>query len=241
MPGDPPAQAYSAVAVGPNFDCGLTTDGGLRCWGREAPGGGELIPGPFQRIAVAGLDVCAIRRDTQTLECRRGKEARLPAFTPRHARDVAFMPDGPCALLDNGRILCIGSSKDIPREIEGPFRAFAAGRKVACGVVAKSGREIRCWRTRDDVPLWTAVRGPDRSLLPTGDEPADVALSEEEGCLLGRAGHVACWRESNTTSWDGLYESITGGAFFEQIPGLAGRFCGITVDGRVQCDHRWPR
>ena len=76
------------------------------------------------------------------------------------------------------------------------------------------------------------MRGPDRSLLPTGDEPVDVALTRDEGCVLGRAGHLACWGGSGAKAWDGLYGAVAAGA---------GRFCAITATGDVRCDRGWPR
>jgi hypothetical protein len=106
---DPPAGPLSTLAVGTEFACGLEPGGALRCWGRKPPGGGAAIPGPFEQVAIAWRDLCAVRRGTGELECWRADGARMTRARDqwesfKRAPVVAGHP--PCTLTVGGRVEC---------------------------------------------------------------------------------------------------------------------------------------
>jgi hypothetical protein len=230
LPGGPPPPTLAAVAVGSEFDCGVADDGGLLCWGGDPPAGGGVISGPFKQVAVAGGNVCAIRRDTHGVECWDSKESRMTSSVRGGARDVAVSREGVCALLEDGRISCLGLYKGGTwRELPGPFSALAASVVTICGVTAGAPPQLRCWWNREG---WPDIRESDLPLFATTEDASEVALSGSEGCVLERSGRVACWPERRNR-FDGLYRTIAGAG--------DGRFCALTSDGRAECDRAWLR
>jgi hypothetical protein len=184
------------------------------------------IAGPFSQLAVSKREVCAIRSDTRALQCWNRDPPRLETVLPDRAAGVAS-PYQPCALVDGGRVSCrYGKTW---RVLNGPFTAIAVNRGDICGVTAPPDPGVRCW----DLFRWPASALVPATTLPqpvTLEEPTSVALSDDGGCALSRSGRVACW-PSDRNDWDGVYRAIASGP---------GRFCAITVEGRVQCDGAWP-
>ena len=118
LPQDIPAAAFTSVAVGMTFHCGVTIAGDLYCWGSGAPAYGSVIKGPYAQVTVAPVytalvHVCAIRRDTRALECWSPDAGRMVTATNEKVRS---------ALLD-GRGICAPCWK--------PDRSCAAGRTRA--------------------------------------------------------------------------------------------------------------
>jgi hypothetical protein len=226
---DPPEVLLSAIAVGEDFDCGVTAEGAMRCWGHRPPADGDPFPGPFSQLSVSKREVCAIRSDTRAQQCWSRDRPRMANVLPERAASVvsAFWQ---CALLEDGRISCgIGPAG---RVLNGPFTAIASGDGGAiCGVTAPPDPGVRCW----DLLGWPAsARGPATTLSQpvTLEEPISVAVAPRDGgCALSRSGRVACW-PPDRNHWDGLYRAIAGGP---------DRLCAITVEGRVQCDGTWPK
>jgi Regulator of chromosome condensation (RCC1) repeat/Putative Ig domain len=62
-PGDygaPPAGSYSAVSLGYNFGCALTTAQAITCWGNDDYGEAQAPAGTYTAIAAGGEFACAI-------------------------------------------------------------------------------------------------------------------------------------------------------------------------------------
>jgi hypothetical protein len=229
---DPPAGSYMSIAVGGDFDCGITTDGGLRCWGYWVPARGAVMTGPYAQVVVEGHNMCALRRDTRALECWLGEPRRMVTVARDKIRDIAALHGDVCVLLEDGKVACRGFYVDAKwREIQGAFRAFAASSDVVCGLTAPDSRELRCWE--NDWRGWRPAPAPDpaRPMPAPIDEPTELAMSWHDGCVLGRSGRIACWRSPARRSWDGVYRMIAGSS---------SRLCAVTVDGRVECDREWP-
>lgn len=223
---DVPAGAFAAIAVGSSVDCGLTGDGSMRCWGPDAPEGGAVIAGPFARVAVGSRDACAIRRDTGALACWFSGEPGVVTFARGRFRDAGGLDDSLCALLEDGRISCRDAdARDGWGDLAGRFRAFAANGASVCGVSA-AGDAIQCWQRG-----WAGWQRSKRAAVAGPARPSDLALAGLDGCALGGAGQIACWRSKARDLWDGAYRMIAGSG---------GRICAVTVDGRVQCDRPWP-
>jgi hypothetical protein len=105
---DPPAGPLSAIAVGTEFACGIEPGGALRCWGLR-PLSGAGVEGPFDQIAIAWRDVCAIRRGTGELACWRGDGVPIEKARDRwqEFKSAPLMQDGPsCRVTLAGRVEC---------------------------------------------------------------------------------------------------------------------------------------
>jgi len=228
---DPPPGAYASLAVGTDFDCGINAEGTLVCWGYYAPAKGAPIPGPYAQVGVAGLEACAIRRDTRALECWRRDQARMVTVMRDKVRSLAFQHDRVCAMIEDGRTYCRGFAADERwSAIPGAFRVVAASFGVVCGATGPQGRDLRCWQ--DHWAGWRPAPAPDRPTMSTPvDEPTAIAMSAGDGCALGSSGRIKCWRSPVRGAWDGVYKSLVGSGT---------RLCALTVEGRVECDREWP-
>jgi hypothetical protein len=154
LPEDPPAGPFTRLALGIDFDCGLTPAGDLRCWGRDAPAGGELIPGPFADVGVGrGREqrMCAERRDAHALACWSEKDGMVPLLLPGGLPALAGFARNTegCALDRSGRIACRSGGNSgfagIYRALdgtEGRLCAINLDGRVECNRTWPSGQTV---------------------------------------------------------------------------------------------------
>jgi hypothetical protein len=71
---------------------------------------------------------------------------------------------------------------------------------------------------------------PELPRPPAMPQPISVAISGNDGCVVDRSGHLTCWPLARNR-WLGLYRAVAASG---------NRFCAVTADGRVRCDHDWP-
>lgn len=118
QPPESEAQFGTATAVGVGFEhaCALTTDGVVKCWGSNSQGQ-STVPadlGPADAIAVGALHTCA-RRTDQTLVCwgvNGGAAAQVPAdLGPVQSFDAGV--NTTCAIDTLGEGLCWGFPIDL--------------------------------------------------------------------------------------------------------------------------------
>ena len=234
LKGGPPAETFSMIAVGTDFDCGLVTDGRIRCWGYTPPLDGVSIVGPFSQVAVALREVCAIRSDTGVVQCLSAEGGWRTVAWDR-TRDLAAFGDGLCELLKDGRIFCHGGQGWAG--VAGRFRAFAASSTSVCGVTA-AGNAVQCWRDRPRWGWYTPKPDPIPAVGGATAEPNAVALAGPDGCALGRSGRVTCWRSRAGDRWDGV-TARSPPAKAASAPSPSTDACSATATGRI-ASHR-PR
>ena len=218
---DIPAATFTDVAVGTGADCGVTVAGDMYCWGYVAPAFGTVIKGPFAQVYLADRGVCAIRRDTRTLDCWDPDVGRMVTVLGEKVRSAV----GGCALLEAGPVLCRDpNGKKKWYELKGSFRTLDATQYDVCGVTGP-GDAIACaqrWPDRER-PSWF----PPPPRPPAVAGPAGIVLSGSDGCVVDRSGHLTCWPQARN-KWNGTYRMIAA---------WGDRFCAVTADGRVECDR----
>lgn len=183
----PVAQAASAAAIssGTNFNCAVSTVGGVQCWGYNAQGqlGNGVAGNSKQPVDVVGLSSGVV--------------------------DVATSSYFACALLSNGTVKCWGSNNlgqlgngttsttpsSTPVNVAGLTGAvsIAVGGNTACAATAAG--ELKCWGGNSS----SIFNG-----TPTASYPFPTAITSLTGvikaaiggnhiCALINTGEVKCW------------------------------------------------
>ena len=179
----PNALRAKAVSAGfAPFTCGLTTQGGVRCWGSNPDG--ELGDGNTTNRSTPALS------DVLT-----GVQAIATGY--RHT----------CALMSNGGVRCwgynfygqLGDGTTIDRlspptsDLLSGVQAIAAGEGHTCALLAGGG--VRCWGHNHVGQLGDGTT-TDRLNPPSSDGLTGVqaiAAGAAHTCALMRSGGVRCW------------------------------------------------
>ena len=140
-----PASAWSAVAAGGTWSCGLTDAGEIRCWG--ASDGGATTPPADQAYSAiaAGEDfACALGEDRR-LHCW-GDNADQQTEAPDNPATSFFLGGAhACSLSRSGEPTCWGSDSDgqaTPPEGVA-FAELALGTRHSCGRLEDG--TVQCW------------------------------------------------------------------------------------------------
>ena len=159
------AAADPIIAAADAFACARTSDGAVKCWGDDAPGGEQPTP-----TAIAGLaDIAGIAaaRGRLLAWTKTGElyewNSTLVRVAIKNVVDVAVGVDAACALRGDGSVACwLGTS--LPDDaITGATQLAIAGRQA-------------CARVGDDVSCWTIGRDPAKAQLVAAAHGA-VALA----------------------------------------------------------------
>ena len=223
--------ALTSLAAGNGHTCGVTSGGGLKCWGRDdfgqvgGGGGYELTP-----ISVP-----------------------VPPVT-----SVAAGLYHTCALTTAGGVLCWGNNefgqlgdgtttnRSSPATVSGlgsGIRAIGAGDRYTCA--ALDSGSVKCWgnntfgalgTTTSDV--CTVFSSPCSKVALTATVLSANAIAVDGGwghtCVITAAGGVQCW------GWDtnhklGCGSSCIPGAQIQDVQGLDGAAVQLAVQGTKSC------
>jgi Regulator of chromosome condensation (RCC1) repeat len=174
---EPQDIAFSDVASGDDANCGITMDGSIHCWGRDADiydswliwseiHGNEPMGDDFVDIGLRGDMACALDVDGNA-SCWGLGWYLDPFVTPLSYTSTVFIGDlkgpftqlsfggrspGGCGVTIEGDIECLvyHSSASIlvpPTFLPGPYKQVAYGYDHACALDA-DGR-ASCWRVND--------------------------------------------------------------------------------------------
>ena len=217
---------YQSVSTGSIFTCAVSTEGYLRCWGRneghEESGFTEAPGGTYRMVSSGYYGSCALKTDGQ-LKCWGRVDGKKPS--DRFATiDVAT--DDVCGIRLDGSLHCWGRDlSGLSGYPEGTYTALSAGGGTACAI-RSVGRPI-CWRGIEE---WDYA-GEIRNELSLGEFEA-VSVGGLVLCGLRRGGEVDCWKgidwvlDSYVDPPDGPFRSISVGGLTT---------CGVRPDGRVEC------
>lgn len=156
-----PGTAFTQIAVGTGFACGLTPQGAIQCWGSDSNGQASPPGGKFVFIAAGDAHACAIRddgtiacwgagktaSDCANLDC--GQAAPPPGkfkfVTCGHAHSCAIHTDGTVACWGAGTVDNCATTLDCGQSLPpaGSFAELSAGLTNTCGI--QSDGHLVCW------------------------------------------------------------------------------------------------
>lgn len=229
------ATAFTAVVGGEEHTCGLTTGGGVACWGDNADGqAGDGTDFPFRPVvAVVGL--------------------------ASGVQSVAVGGGHTCALLISGSVSCWGRNSNgqlgdgstgerrAPIAVSGlaeSVTAIAAGGGHTCALLQSGG--VACWGRNSAGQLGNGATTDQRTpVAVTGlaGVVSTLAAGANHTCALLQSGAIQCWGDNtNGQLGDGATVSrptpapvIGLVAAATALAAGTNHTCAILVDGRVQC------
>ncbi|MFK7779585.1 MAG: RCC1 repeat-containing protein, partial [Candidatus Gracilibacteria bacterium] len=227
-----PITDFISISAGVMHSCGLTTEGGIKCWGKNTRGQlgdgtsiDSLIP-----VNVSGLDSGVV--------------------------SVSVGYDHTCALLDTGGMQCWGSNQfgqlgngetlllngssqasRLPVDVSGLNSGVAkisVGQRISCAVLDNGS--VKCWgynvfgqlgdgtKTHSSVPV-------NASGLNSGI--VDISLGGSHSCVLLDTGGMKCWgNNSNGQLGDGTRNlSLTP----VNVSGLSSGIVDISLGNAYSC------
>ncbi|MGC9347776.1 MAG: hypothetical protein ACP5JG_06530 [Anaerolineae bacterium] len=233
-----PAEGATAVSSGGSHTCGLTEQGGVKCWGGNWYG-------------QLGDDTSDNRS--------------VPDYVVGLTSGVAALSLGAthtCALTDQGAVKCWGANeygqlgdgttenRHTPVSVSGLTRgivAIAAGEHHTCALTSQGG--VQCWGRNDVGELGdgtTTERHTPVDVVGLSGTVAAIAAGGWHACALIESGGVQCW---GWNEYGQLGDGTTDDAHTPQdVLGIAeggtsvdaGRYhaCAITTEGGLKC---WGR
>jgi hypothetical protein len=210
---DPPAGAFSEMAMGLNLACALAERGNVICWGDsqyydDRPGGS------FETLGGGGSHMCGVRPNGE-IECW-GTGAFVLGRVPEGS--FAYVTGNlywECGITREGRGHCWGLSSSEFGQLDAPQGRFAqvsVGTSYACGLRLDGRTE--CWGNLGGVPAH--LEGPF----------SEVAVGTSAVCGVKSGGMIECEPTTPEFLLDGTYRSID----FHQ-----GSHCAIDIDGNALC------
>lgn len=229
------ATPFAALVAGDEHSCGLTTGGGVLCWGANGDGqAGNGSPFAYRPpVAVVGL--------------------------PSGVLMLAANGSHSCALQNTGGVVCWGnnstgqlgdggvSERRVPVAVTGlaeVVKAITTGGGHSCALL-QSG-SVQCWGRNGNGQLGNGANvNQSTPVAVTGLAGAVTALTAgaNHTCALLQSGAVQCWGD-NTNGQVGDQTTISRN-LPTAVSGLAGpaksiaagldHTCAILNDGRVQC------
>lgn len=195
---DTSEERLRSVASGGSHSCGLTTSGGVRCWGLNSSG--QLGDGTTLYRAVP----------TPVTGLSSGVKA------------LALGTSHTCALMQTGSVKCWGESDNgrlgtgqtsdqpVPGDVLGLAGAIAigAGEEHSCALV--SGGQMKCWGRNNAGQIGdgtTTTRTTPVAVTVSGSVSA-IAVGGYHTCALTSTGGMQCWgRNSSGQLGDGTNSS----------------------------------
>jgi cysteine-rich repeat protein len=207
------------VSLGNRHTCMLMPSGQAMCWGDNAAGQCDVLPGAYKKLSPGRSHTCAITLDDE-LTCwgsnQFGQILDLPAG---QFKDVDSGNYHICAVDFDGVATCWGKNTDSQCSVpEGKlFMTVNAGDGATCGILDDGS--LLCWGS--------ASYG--MNMPPTGAfEQLD--LSSGHACAIRTNGWLACW------GWDG-YGEVSNAPYGAHMDIAAGAYhsCAVDMFNNINC------
>jgi RHS repeat-associated protein len=226
------------LAAGTDFSCGLSTGGGIKCWGFNTSG--QLGDGTTTNRPIP-VDVSGLTNSVVAIST--GSE---------HT----------CALTNAGGVKCWGDNVNgqigdgtqftdrlIPVNVSGlasGMAGIAAGKYHTCALTSVGG--VKCWGSRYYGQLGNATQSSGSILIPVdviylNSPVVAIAAGDYHTCALTSTGGVKCWGKNengqlgtNSTT-DRWYPVDVSGLSSGVVAIAAGgtHTCALTSTGGVKC------
>ena len=234
-------QRYVAIAAGEAHTCGLATDGGVYCWGRNDLG--QLGSETGSECIFAGTVV----QRCQPTPTRVAGTAGYRTLTSGHNFACAVDADGRAWCWGAGDWFSRGDGDDAPSFAPGAvggitrFTFAAAGGLHGCAITAAS--DTYCWGLGNSGQNGAGgvITRPERiaSLPPLGM----VAGSADHSCGLTMRGEALCWGSNalgalgngSASGTGAIPVSVAGGRRYATIAAGQFRTCAVERGGALYC------
>lgn len=225
------AATWTAVSVSTGRACGLTADGEIRCWGREA-------------APPAGPGLKAL---TET-----GRAAPLSIESRVRFASVAVGERHACGVDPAGRAWCWGANiygevgdggierRVSPVAVPGRYLALAAGSFHTCGLDLEGG--AWCWGDNQLGQLGQRTTIASRVPVRVQGVPplTTLALARTLSCGLDAEGRAYCWGRGASASDPSAPVAIPGLPALRSLDAAGSRTCGVDREGRTHCWNGVP-
>jgi alpha-tubulin suppressor-like RCC1 family protein len=220
---DPGYVKYKSVAVSLFRTCGLTTSGGVRCWGWDVEKDDRIIAPPTADF-VSDIDAISMSMYTTCVRTTAGG-ARCWG-----SNDSGQLGDS------TTQAKWSAPTVDVLNNVKG----ISLGIGHACAITAANA--VRCWGDNFFGQIGTGSAGP---YLTPGPEVlfdvGSVSADENHSCALRIAGGVRCWGklgDQPQVNFPPATDLLAGASAV-----VAGTFhtCSLMTNGTVQCwgDNRY--
>ena len=255
--GAPAKGTPTAVDCGDYTTCALTTEGEVRCWGRDkhgelGDGGGANKPkhigvdlgGKATQIMLASQFGCALLESKKVKCWGTGHIANDgKTYTNAKATDVAGVSGAEelaasgavaCARTGDGVVCWGGDPATNSTPPKGAFTQIAAGFSHACALDAKGA--VTCWGSGD----WGGKGAYAKPALGTVTQ---VVAGDRHACALTKDGKVKCWG-SNDAGQLGAKSDTNVHAKAVDVSGVTGAkrlvvgeasTCAVLASGGIKC------
>jgi Regulator of chromosome condensation (RCC1) repeat len=213
----------TTIAAGPDFACGLLTDGHVKCWGNSGLG---LSPAAlanvlFKSITAGNNFMCGIR-DNGLAYCWGNNAPTVKAGT---FYALAAGTLHVCGIKSNRTLDCWtkGSGDETTNMPAGAYQGIASGTDYSCAIVQGGNLNGRgdCW----GVGSTTFSDFPDTS--------STLTYAQMHGAGLGGWGVRA---DGSLTSWGKILFSAPSGTIVKTLAdGPTQNRCGILADNTLTC------
>jgi alpha-tubulin suppressor-like RCC1 family protein len=221
---------YTALSVGYDHTCGVTTTGGVYCWGGNADGelgSGGMTSTPYPSAVVGGLNAASVGTGLW----------RSCALTGAGA-SWCWGDSG----LTN--IITLGTGATVPVQVPGApvLATMAVGGTHACGLT--SAGQAYCWGVNSAGQLGDGTNSGSSVPRAVAGGLRFTALSAgvAHTCGLAADSTAWCWGYNTlgalgngSTLASAVPVAVQGGLHFVTLAGGYGHTCGVTAAGAVYC------